>query len=147
MKKVIAAAVLSLGAVAASAHSIEEDIAKFEKIHATKDTTGDEAKEAKVLIERARAAYYHSDTVQLLRIRALLNDGFKAVGAQPSFLGSEIKRLEDAIAAPKSNDPAKIEAAKKLLQQAKAEKAAYDVLHDSVGEQIKHAMKLVEAAK
>lgn len=147
MKKIIAATVLGLGTLTAWAHSIDEDIAKFEKVYATKDATSNEAREAKAMVERARAYYAHSDTVQLLRIRGLLNDGFKAVGAQPAFLGSEIKRLEEAIASQKVNEAAKIDAAKKLLQQAKAEKAAYDVLHDAVGEQLKQAMKLIETAK
>ena len=139
MKNMMAAAVFGLASMAALAHNIDADITKFEKIHATKDPNSKEAREAKV--------YFHSDTVQLLRIRALLNDGFKFVGAQPAFLGSEIKRLEDAIASPKTSDPAMTDAARKLLLQAKAEKAAYDVLHDSVGEKIDQAMKLIEAAK
>ena len=147
MKNMMAAAVFGLASMAALAHNIDADITKFEKINATKDPNSKEAREAKVLIEQARAVYFHSDTVQLLRIRALLNDGFKFVGAQPAFLGSEIKRLEDAIASPKTSDPAMTDAARKLLLQAKAEKAAYDVLHDSVGEKIDQAMKLIEAAK
>lgn len=147
MKHLIAVVFLGLASTGAVAHSIADDIAKFNVIYLNKDPNTVEAKEAKASIERARAAYYHSDTVQLLRVRELLNDGFKAVGAQPAALGSEIQRLEQAITNAQNVDAAKLESAKKLLKQAKAEKAAYDVLHDSVGEQLKHAMKLIEAAK
>ena len=45
-----------------------------------------------------------ADIKMLLRIRSLTNAGLREVGEQPAFLTSEIKRLEAAIANPKTTD-------------------------------------------
>jgi hypothetical protein len=79
----------------------------------------------------------------LLKIGSMTNDAFKAIGGQPAVLGIEIKRLEDAIAAPV--DAAGVEKAKALLQGIKAEKAAYDVIDNSAGEVMKQALQSIEA--
>lgn len=140
------AAFAVLGATA-HAHDIDKELATFAKAYATKDPNSAEAKAAKLLVERAQAYFQYSDNAQLLRIRSLTNNGLKSVGEQPAFLASEIKRLEAAVANPKTTDPEKIGQAKKFLEQAKAEKAAYDALDASVADNFKEAMKLLDAAK
>jgi DNA-binding GntR family transcriptional regulator len=150
MKRFLACATIAAAATLATtagAHDIEQELAAFAKAYATKDPSTSEARAAKLLVERAQAYFQYSDSAQLLRIRSLTNNGLKAAGEQPAFLASEIKRLEAAVASPKTNDPEKIAQAKKFLEQAKAEKAAYDVLDASVADNFKESMKLLNTAK
>lgn len=128
----------------ASAHDFTAENAKFTSVAASKDMMSAAALEAKVALERANAEIEQGDVRMLLRIRSMTNDAFKAIGGQPAFLGSEIKRLEDAIASPK--DGAGVPKAKELLARIKAEKAAYDVIDKSAGENMKKALELIERA-
>jgi hypothetical protein len=126
----------------AIAHDFTAENAKFSSVAATKDMSSPQGVAARVALERANAEIEQGDVRMLLKIRSMTNDAFKAIGGQPAFLGSEIKRLEDAIAAPK--DAAGVEKAKALLERIKAEKAAYDVIDKSAGENMKQALQLIE---
>ncbi len=126
----------------AHAHDFTKENAKFQEIAANKDMTSPIGVEARVALERANAEIEQGDVRMLLKIRSLTNDAFKAVGGQPAFLASEIKRLEEAIANPK--DPSGVAAAKGLLEKIKAEKAAYDVIDKSAGENMRKALELIE---
>lgn len=147
MKRILAIALLALGCVQAHAHDIDKEMAAFAAAYATKDPSSGQAKAAKLLVEQAQALYRYSDNDQVLRIRALTNKGLTAAGEQPASLTHELKRLEAAVANPKAADPAKIAAARKFLEQAKAERAAYDALEETVFENFKQAMALLETAK
>ena len=137
----LAVAIL-LSASAASAHDFTVENAKFTSVAATKDMNSPEGVAAKVALERANAEIEQGDVRMLLRIRGMTNDAFKAIGGQPAFLGSEIKRLEDAIANPK--DPAGVAKAKDLLVRITAEKAAYDIVDKSAGTNMKQALEMIE---
>jgi hypothetical protein len=82
----------------------------------------------------------------LLRIRSLTNAGLKELGEQPAFLSSEYKRLEAAIANPKTNDPAKIAKAKEIFSQLNHEKPVYEALEAEAVENMKQALQLLEKA-
>jgi hypothetical protein len=127
---------------AASAHDFTKENAKFQEVAATKDMTSPAGVEARVALERANAEIEQGDVRMLLKIRSMTNDAFKAIGGQPAFLTSEIKRLEEAIANPK--DPSGVVTAKDLLVRIKAEKAAYDVIDKSAGENMRKALELIE---
>ena len=129
---------------AALAHDFTAENAKFSSVATTKDMMSPTALEAKVALERANAEIEQGDVRMLLRIRSMTNDAFKAIGGQPAFLGSEIKRLEDAIASPK--DAAGVAKAKEILARIKVEKAAYDAIDKSAGENMKKALELIERA-
>jgi len=101
---------------------------------------------AVIALERAQGEIEQADVRMLLRIRTMTNNALKALGDQPAFLGSEIKRLEAAMANPKTNDPAKIAEAKAIYARLVVEKKAYDALDKSAGEQMNTALKLVETA-
>ncbi len=139
---VLAAIALSLLAGSALGHDFTAENAQFAKSAANKDMSSAEGVAARVALERANAEIEQGDVRMLLKIRSLTNDAFKAVGGQPAFLTSEIKRLEEAIAA--SKDAAGVAKAKELLVRIKAEKAAYDVIDKSAGENMKRALELIE---
>lgn len=126
----------------AFAHDFTQENAKFQGVAASKDMNSPAGVEARVALERANAEIEQGDVRMLLKIRSMTNDAFKAIGGQPAFLGSEIKRLEDAIASPK--DPSGVVKAKEMLVRIKAEKAAYDVIDKSAGENMKKALELIE---
>ncbi len=131
MRHIILACAL-ICASGANAHDFTKENAKFQEIAANKDMTSRSASKprrpgARECRNRAGRCAYAAE------IRSLTNDAFKAVGGQPAFLASEIKRLEEAIANPK--DPSGVATAKALLEKIKAEKAAYDVIDKSAGEE------------
>ena len=142
MRKALILTGLLASIAAASAHDFTKENAKFQQVAATRDMTSTAGVEARVALERANAEIEQGDVRMLLKIRSMTNDAFKAVGGQPAFLTSEIKRLEEAIANPK--DPSGVAQAKELLVQIKAEKAAYDVIDKSAGENMKKALDLIE---
>jgi hypothetical protein len=133
-------------ASAAQAHDFTADIAKFNQVAATKKLDSPEAIQARLALERSQGQMDQADVKLLLRIRSLTNAGLREVGEQPAFLTSEIKRLEAAIAAPKTNDPAKIAKAKEILATLKFEKPVYDALENEGVESMKQALKLIETA-
>jgi hypothetical protein len=142
MRKIVIALALASAATAAFAHDFTQENAKFQSVAAFKDMNSPIGVEARVALERANAEIEQGDVRMLLKIRSMTNDAFKAVGGQPAFLTSEIKRLEDAIANPK--DPSGVAKAKEMLVRIKAEKAAYDVIDKSAGENMKKALELIE---
>jgi hypothetical protein len=142
MRRTVIALALASAATAALAHDFTQENAKFQSVAATKDMNSPTGVEARVALERANAEIEQGDVRMLLKIRSMTNDAFKAIGGQPAFLGSEIKRLEDAIANPK--DPSGVAKAKEMLVRIKAEKAAYDVIDKSAGENMKKALELIE---
>jgi hypothetical protein len=142
MRNIVIALALASAATAAFAHDFTQENAKFQSVAASKDMSSPTGVEARVALERANAEIEQGDVRMLLKIRSMTNDAFKAVGGQPAFLGSEIKRLEDAIANPK--DPSGVAKAKDMLVRIKAEKAAYDVIDKSAGENMKKALELIE---
>jgi glycine cleavage system pyridoxal-binding protein P len=142
MRKIIIALALASAATAAFAHDFTQENAKFQSVAVTKDMNSPTGVEARVALERANAEIEQGDVRMLLKIRSMTNDAFKAIGGQPAFLGSEIKRLEEAIASPK--DSSGVAKAKEMLVRIKAEKAAYDVIDKSAGENMKKALELIE---
>jgi hypothetical protein len=142
----VIAALGCLAAFAAGAHDFSADIAKFNAVAASRKPDSDQAVAAKLALERAQAEIEQADIKMLLRIRALTNTGLKALGEQPAFLGSEIKRLETALASPKTTDPAKLAEAREALARLQVEKTVYDTLENSAVEQMKRATQLIEAA-
>ena len=142
MRKIIIFVGLMASIGAAAAHDFTKENAKFQEVAAAKDMSSPAGVEARVALERANAEIEQGDVRMLLKIRSMTNDGFKAIGGQPAFLGSEMKRLEDAIANPK--DATGVAKAKELLARVKAEKAAYDVIDKSAGENMKKALELIE---
>jgi hypothetical protein len=142
MRKIIIALALASAATVAFAHDFTQENAKFQSVAASKDMNSPSGVEARVALERANAEIEQGDVRMLLKIRSMTNDAFKAIGGQPAFLGSEIKRLEDAIANPK--DASGVAKAKEMLVRIKAEKAAYDVIDKSAGDNMKKALELIE---
>jgi hypothetical protein len=142
----VIAAVGCLGAMGASAHDFTSDIAKFNAVAATRKADSEQAVAAKLALERAQAEIEQADVKMLLRIRALTNSGLKALGEQPAFLSSEIKRLETALASPKTSDPAKLAEARDALARLQVEKKVYESLENSAVDQMKRAAQLIEAA-
>lgn len=128
----------------ALAHDMSDDIEKFNKLYAVKNIDGNEAKAAKVYFERALAQSSRAEEKLLLKIRSITNAGLKELGEQPALLASEIKRLEAAVVTPKVADQAKLAKAKELLQQARAEYAAYQQLDTGAVDEMKQAVTLME---
>lgn len=129
-----------------SAHDFGPDIAKFNATAATKRLDSEQAINAKLALERALGEMEQADVRMLLRIRSLTNAGFKALGEQPAFLTSEIKRLEAALANPKTTDAAKIAAAQDIVAQLAAEMKVYTSLENMAVDQMKQAVQLIESA-
>lgn len=130
----------------AHAHDFTKEIAKFQQVAATKNMDSTDGVAALVAFERSAAEIEQADVRMLLRIRSMTNNAFKALGEQPAFLSSEIKRLEAALANPKTTDPAKIAEAKAIYAKLLVEKKAYDQLDKSAGDQMNLALRLVESA-
>ena len=128
------------------AHDFTVEIAKFRSTAEKKNMDSPEGVASVIALERAQGEIEQADVRMLLRIRSMTNNAFKALGEQPAFLGSEIKRLEAAMASPKTTDPAKIAEAKAIHARLMVEKKAYDALDKSAGEQMASALKLVETA-
>jgi hypothetical protein len=130
----------------AQAHDFSVEIAKFRATAEKKNMDSPDGVAAVVALERAQGEIEQADVRMLLRIRSMTNNALKALGDQPAFLTSEIKRLEAAMASPKTADPAKIAEAKAIYARLVVEKKAYDALDKSAGEQMNTALKLVETA-
>jgi hypothetical protein len=137
---------LALGAAAAQAHDFAPDVARFQQLAAGKKMDSKEAIQAKLALERAQGQMDQADIKLLLRIRSLTNAGLRELGEQPAFLSSEYKRLEAALANPKTNDPARIAKAREIFTQLNSEKPVYEALEAEAIENLKQALKLIEAA-
>lgn len=132
--------------VAALAHDFTADIAQFNKTAAMKKMDSKEAIAARVALERSQGVMEQADVKMLLRIRGLTNSALRELGEQPAFLTSEMKRVEAALAAPKTTDPVKLANARELYQTLLAEKPAYDALENEGVDSMKSALKLIETA-
>jgi hypothetical protein len=130
----------------ANGHDFTKEIAKFQQVAASKNMDSTDGVAALVAFERSAAEIEQADVRMLLRIRSMTNNAFKALGEQPAFLSSEIKRLEAALANPKTTDPTKLAEAKAIYAKLLIEKKAYDQLDKSAGDQMNLALKLVESA-
>ena len=145
LRTVFAATALFL-AVPSWAHDLSADIARFNSVAATKKLDSEAALAAKLAFERAQAEMEQSDVKMLLRIRSMTNAGLRALGEQPALLTSEYKRLEAALAHPKTNDPAKIAAARESFARLSAEMKVYTDLENMAVDQMKQALRLIESA-
>jgi len=141
----VIAATLALGA-SAQAHDFSPDIAKYQQVAATRKLDSKEAIQARLALERAQGQMDQADIKMLLRIRSLTNAGLRELGEQPAFLSSEYKRLEAALTNPKTNDPAKVAKAREIFSQLNHEKPVYEALETEAVENMKQALKLIEAA-
>jgi hypothetical protein len=133
-------------ATGAHAHDFGPDIARYQQLAAAKKLDSKEAIQARLALERAQGQMDQADIKMLLRIRSLTNAGLRELGEQPAFLSSEYKRLEAALASPKTTDPAKIAKAREIFAQLAHEKPVYEALETEAVENMKQALKLIEAA-
>jgi multidrug resistance efflux pump len=108
---------LLLAAAAAQAHDFGPDLARYQQLAAGKKLESKEAIQARLALERAQGQMDQADVRMLLRIRSLTNAGLKELGEQPAFLSSEYKRLEAALANPKTSDPARVARAREIFAQ------------------------------
>jgi hypothetical protein len=131
---------------AAFAHDFAPDIARYQQLAATKKLDSKEAIQARVALERAQAQMDQADIKMLLHIRSLTNAGLRELGEQPAFVSSEVKRLEAALAQPKTSDPAKIAKAREIFAQLAHEKPVYEALENEAVDSMKQALKLIEVA-
>ena len=130
----------------ALAHDFADDIAKYNMTASGKKLDSKEAIAARVALERSQGVMEQADVKMLLRIRGLTNSALRELGEQPAFLTSEMKRVEMALANPKTTDPTKIAKARAMYQTLLAEKPAYDALENEGVESMKQALKLIESA-
>lgn len=130
----------------AYAHDFGPDIAKFQQVAAGKKLDSKEAIHARLALERAQGVIDQADIKMLLRIRALTNAGLKELGEQPAFVSSEIKRLEAALASPKTNDPARIAKAREIIAVLSYEKPVYEAMERDAEESMRQALRLIESA-
>ncbi|ROZ79592.1 hypothetical protein [Ramlibacter sp. WS9] len=137
---------LLLFAAAAQAHDFGPDIARYQQLASAKKLDSKEAIQARLALERAQGQMDQADIKMLLRIRSLTNAGLRELGEQPAFLSSEYKRLEAALANPKATDPAKIAKAREIFAQLAHERPVYEALETEAVENMKQALKLIEAA-
>lgn len=137
---------LALACAGTQAHDFSPDIAKFQQIAASKKLESKEAIQARLALERAQGQMDQADIKMLLRIRSLTNAGLRELGEQPAFLSSEYKRLEAALANPKTNDPAKLAKAREIFATLNHEKPVYEALETEAVENMKQALKLIETA-
>jgi hypothetical protein len=128
------------------AHDFGPDIAKYQQLASTKNLESKEAIQARLALERAQGQMDQADVKLLLRIRSLTNAGLRELGEQPAFLSSEYKRLEAALAQPKTSDPARIAKAREILAQLAHEKPVYEALEAEAVDNMKQALKLIESA-
>lgn len=133
-------------AAGAQAHDFGTDLARYQQLAAAKKLDSKEAIQARLALERAQGQMDQADIKMLLRIRSLTNAGLRELGEQPAFLSSEYKRLETALANPKTNDPAKIAKAREIFAQLAHEKPVYEALETEAVDNMKQALKLIEAA-
>ena len=145
IRNVLIPALLAFSATA-QAHDFGPDIARYQQLAAAKKLDSKEAIQARLALERAQGQMDQADIKMLLRIRSLTNAGLRELGEQPAFLSSEYKRLEAALANPKTTDPAKIAKAREIFVQLAHEKPVYEALESEAVENMKQALKLMEAA-
>lgn len=142
---VFCAGLLALAPLA-QAHDFSPDIAKYHQLAATKKLDSKEAIQARVALERAQGQMDQADVKMLLRFRSLTNAGLRELGEQPAFLSSEFKRLEAALANPKTTDAAKLAKARELFAQLTHEKPVMETLEAEAVDNMKNALKLIESA-
>lgn len=142
---VFCAGLLALAPLA-QAHDFSPDIAKYHQMAATKKLDSKEAIQARLSLERAQGQIDQAEIKMLLRIRSLTNAGLRELGEQPAFLSSEYKRLEAALASPKTTDAAKLAKARELFAQLSHEKPVMDALEGEAVEHMKNALKLIDSA-
>ncbi len=145
VRSIILSGLLVLSVVA-EAHDFGPDIAKFQQTAASKKLDSKEAIQARLALERAQGQMDQADIKMLLRIRSLTNAGLRELGEQPAFLSSEFKRLEAALATPKTTDPAKLAKAREIFATLNYEKPVYEALETEAVENMKQALKLIESA-
>ena len=141
----ICSVLLALASVV-HAHDLSHDIAKFRQIASTKKPDSKEAIEARAALERAQALMEQSEAKMVLNMRHITNAALRDLGEQPASLPNELKRLEAAVASPKTNDPAKIAKARETLDMLKQEMAAFAVVNAEAIENMKQALKVIETA-
>jgi hypothetical protein len=146
MKRNILIPVLMAFGAAAHAHDFGPDIARYQQLAAPKRLDSKEAIQARLALERAQGQMDQADIRMLLRIRSLTNAGLRELGAQPAFLSSEYKRLEAALANPRTNDATRIAKAREIFAQLAHEKPVYEALEAEAVESMREALKLIEAA-
>lgn len=142
---VIGAGMLALAPLA-QAHDFSPDIARFQQVAATRKADSKEAIQARLALERAQGQMDQADIKMLLRVRSLTNAGLRELGEQPAFLSSEYKRLEAALANPKTADPAKLAKARDIFAQLSYEKPVMEALEAEAVDNMKNALKLMESA-
>lgn len=145
VRTVICAGLLAIVPLA-QAHDFSPDIARYQQLAATRKLDSKEAIQARIALERAQGQMDQADIKMLLRFRSLTNAGLRELGEQPAFLSSEYKRLEAALANPKTTDPAKLAKAREIFAQLSHEKPVYEALETEAVENMKNALKLMESA-
>ncbi len=143
---IVVCAALAVNQSSVLAHDFTDDIATYNQKAASKKLDSKEAIAARVALERSQGVMEQADVKMLLRIRGLTNSALRELGEQPAFLTSEMKRVEMALANPKTTDPTKLAKARALYQTLLAEKPAYDALENEGVESMKQALKLIELA-
>lgn len=133
-------------AAGAQAHDFGPDIARFQQLAATRRLDSKEAIQARLAMERAQGQMDQADVKMLLRIRSLTNAGLRELGEQPAFLSSEYKRLEAALANPRTTDPARLARAREIFAQLAHERPVYEALETEAVENMKQALQLIESA-
>lgn len=146
IRKTIAVSLLAVAAGAAIAHDLTADIARFNQIASSKKTDSKDAIEARASVQRAQALMEQSEAKMLLAIRHLTNAGFKELGEQSATLPSEIKRLEAALAQPKTNERARIEKARQILTTVKEELMVYEIVNAEAMDSMRRALKTIDGA-
>ena len=131
----------------ALAHDFADDIAKYNMTASGKKLDSKEAIAARVALERSQGVMEQADVNMLLRIWGLTNAALRELGEQPASLTSEMKRVEIALANPKTTDSAKIATARAVYQTLLAEKPTYDGLENEGVESMTQALKLIESAQ
>jgi hypothetical protein len=137
---------LLLTHLGAMAHDFTADIAQYNKVASTKKLDSKEAIAARVALERSQGIMDQADIKMLLKLRSTMNATLRELGEQPAFLSSEMKRIEAAMASPKTTDPAKLAKARELYQALQAEMPAYSALENEGVDSMKQALKLIETA-
>lgn len=133
-------------AAGAQAHDFGPDIARFQQLAATRRLDSKEAIQARLAMERAQGQMDQADVKMLLRIRSLTNAGLRELGEQPAFLSSEYRRLEAALANPRTTDPARLARAREIFGQLAHERPVYEALETEAVENMKQALQLIESA-
>lgn len=141
MRKMLALTIMLCGTPAV-AHDFSAEMAQFNSLAAMRDLGSEAAVNARIAAERAQAELEQAETRLLLRVRSLTNQALREAGAQPAFLTSEIRRLEEALA----RNPEAAARLAPLLAEIRVTKAAYDALDRSSSERMREALRLIEAA-